>query len=116
MRSVSASRVASLHWLLAALILLVLVGKPLGDYLAERIWKPAGMEADATWWLASPDGMEIAGSGFSATLRDYARFGLFFLNGGQIDGQAVLPTGWMEEAGSPKRSTSGGTKPNRGCF
>ncbi len=83
------------------------VGKPLGDYLAERIWKPAGMEADATWWLASPDGMEIAGSGFSATLRDYARFGLFFLNDGQIDGRAVLPTGWMAEAGSPKRLKGG---------
>jgi CubicO group peptidase (beta-lactamase class C family) len=83
------------------------VKQPLSEYLSERIWKPFGMEADATWWLASPNGIEIAGSGFSATLRDYGRFGLFCLNGGEIGGKQVLPDGWMREAGSPKRLKSG---------
>jgi CubicO group peptidase (beta-lactamase class C family) len=53
------------------------VRRSLATYLAERIWQPAGMEADATWWLDSPDGTEIGGSGIAATLRDYARFGQF---------------------------------------
>lgn len=48
-------------------------------YLHEKIWEPYGMESDAKWWLDSPDGNEIGGSGFSATLKDYARFGQFFL-------------------------------------
>ncbi len=74
----------------------------LTDYLSERIWAKFGMEADATWWLASPDGMEIAGSGFSARLRDYGRFGLFFLNGGMARGEQILPSGWTVEASSPK--------------
>jgi CubicO group peptidase (beta-lactamase class C family) len=65
------------------------------------------MEADAAWWLDSPDGIEIAGSGFSATLRDYGRFGLFFLNGGRIGGEAILPAGWTLEAGSPQRLKNG---------
>ena len=60
------------------------------------------MEADANWWLDSPDGVEIGGSGFSATLRDYGRFGLFFLNGGVAAEEAILPAGWTREATSPK--------------
>jgi CubicO group peptidase (beta-lactamase class C family) len=78
------------------------IGRPLAQYLSERIWAKFGMEADATWWLASPDGMEIAGSGLSARLRDYGRFGLFFLNGGVAQGEQILPAGWTLEASSPK--------------
>jgi CubicO group peptidase (beta-lactamase class C family) len=78
------------------------VGRPLATYLSERIWSKFGMEADATWWLDSPDGIEIGGSGFSATLRDYGRFGLFMLAGGIAAGEAILPDGWIREATSPK--------------
>jgi CubicO group peptidase (beta-lactamase class C family) len=77
-------------------------GKPVAEYLSEKLWVPLGMESDATWWLESPEGLEVGGSGLSATLRDYARFGLFLLNDGVIGGQRVLPEGWVEEASSPK--------------
>jgi CubicO group peptidase (beta-lactamase class C family) len=87
------------------------VGMSLAEYLSEKIWKPVGMERDATWWLDAPDGHEIGGSGIMATLRDYARFGQFFLSGGLIDGRAVLPDGWMAEAGSPKTLTTGKRQP-----
>jgi CubicO group peptidase (beta-lactamase class C family) len=60
------------------------------------------MESDATWWLESPDGQEIGGSGLSATLRDYGRFGLFFMNGGVVEGEKILPESWVPEAGSSK--------------
>ncbi|HYP12476.1 MAG TPA: serine hydrolase domain-containing protein, partial [Bryobacteraceae bacterium] len=79
------------------------VNRPLSTYLAEKIWGNFGMEADATWWLESPEGLEIGGSGFSATLRDYGRFALFVLQGGKASGQQVVPAGWFAEAGSPKR-------------
>lgn len=78
------------------------VGKPLADYLSERIWSPMGMESDATWWLESPNGLEIGGSGLSATLRDYGRFGLFLMNGGVAGGAKVLPDGWLRDAASAK--------------
>ena len=71
------------------------IKKPLATYLSEKIWTKYAMEAPATWWLDSPDGVEIGGSGFSATLRDYARFALFIMNGGVIDGQPILPDGWL---------------------
>lgn len=83
------------------------VGKPLSEYLSEKIWVPYGMEADARWWLDSPDGTEIGGSGISATLRDYGRFGQFFLEGGMIDGAPVLPEGWTREATRPMKLKDG---------
>jgi CubicO group peptidase (beta-lactamase class C family) len=78
------------------------VAKPVAQYLSERIWAKFGMESDATWWLESPNGLEVGGSGLSATLRDYGRLGLFLLGGGKADGEQVLPEGWVKEAGSSK--------------
>lgn len=78
------------------------VGKPVSQYLSERIWSRVGMESDASWWLESPNGLEVGGSGLSATLRDYGRFGLFLLDEGLAGGERVLPNGWVEEASSPK--------------
>ncbi len=49
----------------------------------------------------------IAGSGLSATLRDFARFGQFFLEGGKANGTQVLPDGWTKEASSPKTLKGG---------
>jgi CubicO group peptidase (beta-lactamase class C family) len=86
----------------AAEVLRSAVGRGLAAYLSERIWSRFGMESDATWWLDSPDGVEIGGSGFSATLRDYGRFGLFMLSGGVAGGDSILPAGWTREATTPK--------------
>lgn len=74
--------------------------KPLATYLSETLWSRLGMEQDATWWLEAPGGMGLAGSGLGATLRDYARFGLFVQQDGLIDGQRVVPEGWFREAGA----------------
>ncbi|ETX10991.1 beta-lactamase [Roseivivax halodurans JCM 10272] len=79
------------------------VDKSVATYLSEKIWTPYGMETDAEWWLDAPDGHVIGGSGLSATLRDYARFGQFFLEGGGD----VLPEGWTETAGQPQELETG---------
>jgi CubicO group peptidase (beta-lactamase class C family) len=83
---------------LAGALVAAVSGKPVADYLSDKIWSPMGMESDATWWLDAPGGLEIGGSGLSATLRDYARFGQFLLQDGVIEGSRVLPEGWMQEA------------------
>lgn len=75
-------------------------GRWLADYLSDKIWSKCGMESDATWWLESPEGLEVAGSGMSATLHDYARFGLFMMDDGLIDGRRVLAPGWVRESGA----------------
>ena len=72
-------------------------GKPLADYLAEKIWTPFGMEQNATW-LLNEDGSEISGCCIQAAPRDFARYGQFILEGGRAGGTQVLPEGWIETA------------------
>lgn len=86
--------------------------KPLATYLSETLWAPLGMERDATWWLESPGGMGLAGSGLGATLRDYGRFGQFVMEDGVIDGKPIVPEGWFQEAG--KAHVIGGKKVDYG--
>jgi len=74
-------------------------GKPLAEYLSEKVWAPFGMEQDATWLLGST-GDEISGCCIQASTRDMARFGLFIMGGGIADGESVFPEGWLEEATS----------------
>jgi CubicO group peptidase (beta-lactamase class C family) len=74
------------------------IRRQVSDYLSEKIWRPCGMEADAYWQLESEGGQEFTGSGLSATLRDYARFGAFVLADGVVNGVRVLPEGWIAES------------------
>ena len=78
-------------------------GQWLSDYLNEKLWQPLGMEGDASWWLESPNGLEVAGSGFNACLRDYARFARFFMKGGKIGSQQILPESWLYQAAGPSQ-------------
>ncbi|HWF75555.1 MAG TPA: serine hydrolase [Caulobacteraceae bacterium] len=75
------------------------VGKPLADYLSEKIWAPYGMEQDGAW-VEDVAGHERGGCCISMTLRDYARFGQFMLEGGKAGGRQVLPPGWVADATS----------------
>ena len=83
---------------LAGAALEAALGRPLAEYLSTRLWSPAGMESDASWWLESPDGVAIGGSGLSATLRDYGRFARFVLDDGCIGATRVVRPGWFAES------------------
>lgn len=72
--------------------------RSLADYLSQKVWSQAGMDQDATWWVETPNGHGLAGSGVAATLRDYGRFALVVANAGQLNGRAIVPTGWFEQA------------------
>lgn len=71
--------------------------KTLSDYLEEKIWKPAGMEAKATWLLGKT-GQEIAGCCIQAATRDYARMGLLVLANGVAGGKQIVPADWFAQA------------------
>jgi CubicO group peptidase (beta-lactamase class C family) len=82
--------------------------RPLADYYAEKVWGPAGMEADGYWQLETPGGLELAGLGVSARLRDFGRFGQFVLEDGvAVGGRRVLPQGWRDLAGQPDAPATG---------
>jgi len=68
-------------------------GKTLAAYAEEKIWKPAGMERDG-FWMTDQIGGEVSGCCLSVSLRDYARFGQFVLEGGK----GVVAPGWFAEA------------------
>jgi CubicO group peptidase (beta-lactamase class C family) len=72
-------------------------GQTVAQYLTEKIWQPFGMESRASWLLGS-DSSEISGCCIQASLRDFARYGLFVLEDGKIDGTTILPEGWFEMA------------------
>lgn len=72
-------------------------GKPLAQYLQEKIWQPAGMQAPATW-LLSKTGQEISGCCLQAAPRDFARFGQFILEGARVNGQPIVPDDWLAQA------------------
>jgi CubicO group peptidase (beta-lactamase class C family) len=82
---------------LAGLLVIAATGRPLADYLSEKIWRPYGMEQDATW-LIDAVGNEQGGCCLQASLRDYARFGQFILDGATIGGISIVPDGWFPAA------------------
>jgi CubicO group peptidase (beta-lactamase class C family) len=79
-------------------------GRPLAEVLSEKIWRPAGMQQQATW-LLSKTGEEIGGCCIQAATRDFARFGLFILNGARAGEQSIVPDGWLAEATRQRADT-----------
>lgn len=93
---------------LAGEILRAAIGNNASVYLTHKIWQPFGMESDATWLTGGPGGGEIGGCCISATLRDYARIGMFAMNGGVLaDGTRVLPVDWIAKSTQPSRGYEG---------
>lgn len=92
---------------LAGTLLRAAIGNNLSTWLEQKIWQPFGMEHDAYWNLTEADGGEFGGCCINATLRDYARIGLFALNNGRLaDGTPVLPPDWMEQSTQPSKGAS----------
>jgi CubicO group peptidase (beta-lactamase class C family) len=85
---------------LAGILVSNATGKPLAQYLSEKIWAPFGMEQDAAW-VEDVAGHERGGCCLSLTLRDYGRMGLFMLEGGKAGGRMVVPAGWVADATRP---------------
>ncbi|MXY90677.1 MAG: serine hydrolase [Gammaproteobacteria bacterium] len=89
-------------------ILRAAIGNNAATYLTHKIWRPFGMEYDAWWSLDEAGGGELGGCCISATLRDYARLGLFAMGGGRLrDGTPVLPDNWMADSTRPSEGYGG---------
>lgn len=72
-------------------------GLPLSEYLSEKVWQHIGAEQDASW-LLGPTGHEISGCCIQASTRDFARFGQFIAGGAIVDGESILPEGYLTKA------------------
>jgi len=76
------------------MLLVRVTRRSLAGYMQEKLWGPAGMERSA-YWITDDTGMELAFGGLNATLRDYARFGELYRNGGRWNGRPVVPAEWV---------------------
>ncbi len=68
-------------------------------YLQERLLGPLGITS--TRLLRDRSGRWLGGIGADSTSRDFARFGLLFLNDGVWDGTRILPDGWVDYSHTP---------------
>lgn len=68
-------------------------GQSLTDYAAKKLVPAIGFEGEL-FWMLDPVGSNIGGCCLSLTLRDYARFGQFALEGGA----GVVPKDWFADA------------------
>ena len=73
-------------------------GKRYADYLAERVWKPLGMEHQA---LVNIDSRkhDFAHSfgGITLTIHDLAKIGRLYLNNGMWDGKRIVSEDWIRQ-------------------
>jgi CubicO group peptidase (beta-lactamase class C family) len=70
----------------------------LTGYLEHKLWRPLGMEHDATWNVEHGDGAELAFCCLNVTLRDYAKFGRLLARRGDWDGKRIVSEAWIREA------------------
>jgi CubicO group peptidase (beta-lactamase class C family) len=83
-------------------------GSTVAAYTAQRLWEPLGAESDGFYIMdgAPGAGREFSGAGFNATLRDFARFGLMVLNGGEANGRRIVSADWIRESTQPTAGRS----------
>lgn len=80
-------------------------GRPVRDLMAEKIMQPLGLEA-APYYLTDGAGVDFVMGGLNLRTRDYARFGQMIAQGGQWQGQQIVPTSWIDAATVPSAKTT----------
>jgi CubicO group peptidase (beta-lactamase class C family) len=102
---------ASSDTLALGLALRAAVKRPLTEYLEEKIWKPLGMEYDASWNTESDDGAELAFCCLNVRLRDYAKIGRLVARSGDWDGQRIVSEDWIRESTRTEAARAPGKLP-----
>jgi CubicO group peptidase (beta-lactamase class C family) len=77
-------------------------GATFAELVERELWQPMGAEFDADVTVDG-HGHALADGGICCTLRDLARFGQLWADGGVVDGRQVLPIEWIRDtlAGGP---------------
>ena len=83
------------------MILVNATKKSITSYTKEKIWDPIGGQDDAHW-IVDNAGMEFALGGYNATLRDFAKLGILYLDSGRWNGKQLIPEQWVLESTNPQ--------------
>ncbi|MEM6660751.1 MAG: serine hydrolase [Pseudomonadota bacterium] len=87
-------------------------GKPVAEYMTEKLWSKIGAEADAYYVTDGFNAAFVLG-GLNMRTRDYARFGRVMLNDGVVDGVEILPPGWALESTAQSAPDAAGGSVNQ---
>ena len=68
-------------------------------FLDDQLFNPLGMDPVSTQFDAA--GTWAGAFSADTTARDYAKFGLLYVRGGEWDGQRILPEEWVEFTRTP---------------
>jgi CubicO group peptidase (beta-lactamase class C family) len=71
-------------------------GQDLADLVSTKLWTQIGAEEDA-YFTVDSSGYSLASGGFNATLRDFARFGVLYLNNGLLNQEQIIPKEWVTD-------------------
>ena len=79
------------------------VGKPVNEYMGERLWSPLGAEADGFFMTDGPPGTgrPTNGMGFNGVLRAYARVGQMMLHNGRVGDRQIVSSEWVRDSTVP---------------
>lgn len=77
-------------------------GQTLNHYAEQKLWSKIGPEDDAFLFRSEKQAQVCAGSSLNVRLRDYARFGLMAMNGGEMGGERVVPEAWIKASTQPQ--------------
>ena len=97
LESGTVNRYVSMDTQVLGLLLREATGQSVTSYLEEKIWKPMGAEAD-WYWNVDVNEMELTFGFLNAVLRDYARFGMLYLNLGKRGDEQIVPEQWVKDS------------------
>ena len=75
-------------------------------YIRERLFGPLGIRN--AHFEPDMSGTPVGSSYLYVTARDFARFGEMFLEDGCVEGERILPEGWVEYTATPASDSNGG--------
>jgi len=85
--------------LLGLILERALKNQTVSSYLEEKVWKPLGMEFDATWSLdRKKDGLEKTFCCVNARARDFAKLGRLYLHDGNWNGRQIVSESWVRQS------------------
>ena len=82
------------------MLLVNATGRPIADYMQEKLCEPLGMESSG-YWVLDCDGMEMAAGGVNLTARDFAKIGELFRNQGVWSGKQIVSEPWVAASIKP---------------
>lgn len=82
-------------------------GMSQAEFCRQNLLDPMGV-SEAAYWRTDPQGIADGGNGIFVSARDAAKFGQFFLDGGEWKGQQLVPADWVEESTSVQNAGPGG--------